>query len=130
MLWREDHAYNCSDQVNEDDEAHGEAAKSTEVREEDELAEVVNGGVDPSSSLGQQDFELVWCDGMRYCIGCELHLERREMLHHNGRQITIFTKVQQILLVKGIDDSFRIVIDHPAGYDERPSFVCCTNPVH
>lgn len=46
-----DKTYYCANQIDEDDKSHREAAKSTEVREENELAKVVNSGVDPSSTL-------------------------------------------------------------------------------
>lgn len=40
-------------------------------------------------------------DGIR----SELHLERREVLHHDCGQVTIFTEMEQILLVQSVHDA-------------------------
>lgn len=41
----------CSKQIDKDDESHAEAAESTEVVQEDQLSKIMDGRVDPATSL-------------------------------------------------------------------------------
>lgn len=52
-------------------------------------------------------------------IANELGLEEREMFEQKGGQVTIFSEVQQILHVQGVDAVFRVISDHLVGDDER-----------
>lgn len=67
-----------SDQVHKDDKLHAEAEGTAKVSNEDEFHQVVDGRVDPSSSLGQENFELVRDDGSAPCLRAEHHLSVRE----------------------------------------------------
>ena len=51
----------------------------------------MDSGVDPTTSLRQQNLEFVGSDGMSDGVRRELHLECREMLHHDRGKETIFT---------------------------------------
>jgi len=41
----------------------------------------------------------------------ELRLETREMLEEERGQVTIFTEMQEVLHVQGVDTIFRVVLD-------------------
>ena len=63
-------------------------------------------------------------------VRCELHLECREMLHHECRKISILTEGEQVLLVKGIDITFGVFFDDPVGDNQRAALVGRTDAVH
>jgi len=65
------------------------------------------------------------CDRIRN----ELGLERREVLEQERRQETIFTKREQVLLVKRIYVAFGVLVDDTVGNDDRPAFVRSTDTV-
>lgn len=71
----------------------------------------MDGGVDPSTPLGQQHAPLVGGDSVGMGVTDELSLVVREMLQEQSRQVTIFTQMQQILLVQGVDSVLGIVAD-------------------
>ncbi len=48
---------------------------------------------------------------MSNSVGCKLHLESREMLHHQRGEVSIFSQREQVLLVKCIDVVFGILVD-------------------
>lgn len=51
-------------QIDEDDESHREAAETAQLFDEDELGQVMDGRVDPSTTLGQQDAPLIGRNGL------------------------------------------------------------------
>ena len=63
-------------------------------------------------------------------VRVELCTERREVLQHEGREVTIFTEGEQVLLVQGVDIRFGVLLDDTVGYDDRATLVCCTDSVH
>ena len=112
----------CDDggqQVKHDDEAHGETAEAAKLVEEDELAQIVNGGVDPAATLRQQDLPIVGSNRERMGIADELGLEEREVLEQKSRQVTILSEMQQVLRVQRVDAVLRVVLDHLVGDEER-----------
>ena len=72
--------YNCTEQINHDDETHRETTETTELIEEDEFAEVVYCRVDPTPTLREQNLPVIWGDGVGVRIADELRLEVREVL--------------------------------------------------
>ena len=90
----------------------------------------MDGGVDPTTSLREEDTPRLRCDGASEGVCTELGLERGEMLHQQGSQETIFTKGEQILLVQGVDIGFSVFFDDTVGDDDWATLVGCTNPVH
>ena len=61
--------------------------------------------VDPATTLREQDTALLGCHSVRFGVGAELGLERREMLHEQRREETIFTEREQVLLVECVDNA-------------------------
>lgn len=51
-------------------------------------------------------------------IANELGLVQREVLQEERSQVSIFSKVQQVLHVQGIDAVLRVVLDHLVGYQK------------
>lgn len=52
-----------TEEIDEDDESHGETAETTHFFEPDQFCQVVDRGVDPSSSLGEQNAPCFGCGG-------------------------------------------------------------------
>lgn len=48
------------------------------------------------------------------------------MLQNESREISIFSEVEQVLLVEGVDIVLSIVINHKIGYKQRAALVRCT----
>lgn len=67
--------------------------------------------VNPSPPLTEQNIPPTRRDGMSDSIGCELHLECREMLHHQRGKVSIFAQGEEVLLVQSIDVGFGVFVD-------------------
>lgn len=78
-------AYQSAEEVNENEETHGEETESAKLGEEYQLAKVVNGGVDPTAPLGEQ--HALRLGGDRVCdrVGRELRLKRGKIFEEQGR---------------------------------------------
>ena len=90
----------CDDrgqEVDEDDEPHREAAESAELVDEDELGQVVDGRVDPSSSLREQHAPLVRSDRLCERGSDERRLVLGEVLEEERGQVSILSEVKQVL---------------------------------
>lgn len=48
------------------------------------------------------------CDG----VWRELHLECREMLHHERREVSVLSEREEVLLVQSVDIRLGIFVDH------------------
>lgn len=66
---------------------------------------------------------------MRDGGGCELHLERREVVLEQGRQGPILAEGEEILLVEHDDVAFAIVFDDAVGGHDLPALVGGSNVV-
>jgi hypothetical protein len=97
--------------VNEELYLHGETEGSTKIPDEEKFHEIVDGTVNPSSSLTEEDFELIRDDSLAYRVGNKDLFSMRESLQHQCRQISIFSKEKQILLVQSINDILLISRD-------------------
>ena len=95
--------------IDHNDEAHREAAETTEPVEEHQLAEIVNCRVDPATTLREKHLPVVGRDRIGMRISDELRLEVRKVLEEKCRQVTIFTEVQKILHVERVNPVFGIV---------------------
>lgn len=91
--------------------SHTETKDTTKIGDSDEFKQIVNSRVDPSSSLTKKNSERIWNDGLAHCLRAEHHFPPRESSQHQRRQEPIFSEEEQVLLVKGVDDVFRIVFD-------------------
>lgn len=113
---------------------HREAEGPAEVADEEELEEVVNGRVDPSSTLREEDAERVGDDGLADSLRAEHHLALGEGLEHERRKVAILAEEQEVLLVERVDDVLRIVLnDVRVGEDGHPVAVVPLgglDPVH
>ena len=92
-------------EINHNNEPHRETTESAKVREENKLDQIVDRGINPSTTLREKNAPFIGCDGVRNSIGREFHLECGEVLHHEGCQVTIFTEREQVLLVERIDNA-------------------------
>lgn len=90
----------------------------------------MDGAVDPSTTLRQQDAPAIGCDCVGDSVWCELHFERRKVFHHERSKVSILAEREQVLLVKGIDVAFRVFFDDPVGDNERAALVGSTDSVH
>lgn len=90
----------------------------------------MDGAVDPSTTLRQQDTPAIGCDCVGDSVWCKLHFERREVFHHERSKVSILAEGEQVLLMKGIDVAFRVFFDDPVGDNERAALVGCTDSVH
>jgi hypothetical protein len=117
-------------EVDEDDEAHGKAAETAQSIEEDELSQVVDGRVDPSTTLRQQDRPFIGSDGVRMSVPDELGLVVREVLKQQGCQVSIFTKMEQVLHMERVDTVLRVVVDNGLGDKEWLVGVGSAESVH
>lgn len=77
--------------------------ESAHVRKEHELGKVVDSRVDPATALRQKDVEPIGRDGHGQCIGRELGLVVREVLEDEGREVTILSEREEVLLVQGVE---------------------------
>lgn len=100
-----------TDKIDHDEEAHRKAAEATHVGEEHELGEVVHGRVDPATTLRQENAPRVGSYRHSLSFGEELGLKVGEVLEDEGREVTILSEGEQVLLVQGIEDSLRLMVD-------------------
>ena len=66
--WQDD----STEQIDEDEEPHREAAEAEQFREEDELAKVMHCRVDPPTTLGEQHAPRLRSNRMRDSVRREL----------------------------------------------------------
>lgn len=66
---------NGTDQIEHDDETHTETAESTEPRNTEEHEEIVYGGVNPATTLREEDAPLFGCCGPCFCVSDVLRLQ-------------------------------------------------------
>lgn len=121
--------YHRANQINENEEPHRETTEPKEFRKDNQLQKIMHRRVDPSPSLRKQDAPRLGRHSVRDRVRRELGLERREVLHHERRQETIFTEREQILLVQGVDVGLGVFLDDSVRDDDRPSFVGGTDAV-
>ena len=86
-------------QIDHDDETHGEAAETTQLIQEEQLSQVVHRRVNPTPTLREQNLPVVRSNRVGVGVPNELCLVVREVLEQQRSQVTIFTKVQQVLHV-------------------------------
>ncbi len=67
-------------QVNEDNESHGEAAETAEPVQEYKFRKIVDRGVDPATTLGQQDFPFIRSNCVGVSVSNKLRFVIREVL--------------------------------------------------
>lgn len=94
----------------------------------------MNGRVDPSSSLRQQNAESIWDDSLAHGLRAEDHFALGERLEHERGEIPIFTKEKQVLLVEGVDNVLRIMFDYIGicedGYPVAIFVLRCFDAIH
>jgi hypothetical protein len=83
--------------TDENDEAHREAEETTETVDEEELEEVVNGRIDPATTLRHENLEIVGGDGLSLGEAGELELVLWEVLENDGGEIAIFSEREEVL---------------------------------
>lgn len=129
MSREDDATYDCTQKVNENNEAHTEATEPAQFREENEFTQVVDRRVDPSTTLRQKNRPPLRGNSVRESIRRELQLIRWEVLHKERSEISIFSKRKEILLVQRIHMVFRVFVNDSVGDDYRATFIRCPNTV-
>lgn len=80
-----------SGEFHENDKLHREAEGTAKITNEDKFSKIVNGRVNPSSSLGEKDAEPVGHNGLANGLRTENHLSLGESLEHQGCQVSILS---------------------------------------
>ena len=83
----------------------------------------MNGRVDPTTTLREEDAPRVRRHRMTERMRVELGLEGWEVLHDQGRQETIFTQRKQVLLVQGVHVRLGVLVNYTVRDDDGTSFV-------
>lgn len=117
--WQDD----GTEEINEDDKTHREATETTEVLEPNKLCQIVECRIDPAAALREQDTPCFGRSGEGVGIRDKFVRHRREVLRHEGGEVTIFAERQQILFVEGVDVAIRVFSDHFVADEERAPFV-------
>jgi hypothetical protein len=79
----------------------------------------VDGGVDPATTLREENLPVVGRDGVRVRVTDELGLERGEVLEEERREVPILSEVQQVLHVQRVDAVLGVVLDELVRDEER-----------
>lgn len=121
--------HQCANKVQVHKEPHRETTYATKFWKDSKLAKVVNGRVDPAATLREQHSPGDRRHGPSDRIGLELGLERREVFHEERRQEPIFTKREQVFLVKCVDMGLCVIVDDTVGDENRTTLISSTNTV-
>jgi hypothetical protein len=117
-------------EIDKDDEAHGETTAAAQFFEANELEQVMYRGINPLASLRKQDAPSIRNNDMDDNVRCKFHLEEWEMLHHNRRQIAILSELGRILLMEHVNITLGILLDDVAGDDKRTTLIGCPDSMH
>ena len=102
-----------ADQLHQNDKLHREAEGTAQIPDQGPSSkQVVDSRVDPTTSLRQQDVELVGDDSLADSLGHKHHLAVGEVAEHERRQEAILSKKQQVLLVQRLDNVLRVFLDN------------------
>ena len=111
-----------TDQIEHDNESHTETAESAQPFDGEKDEEIVNGRVNPSSSLGEENRPCIWGSRPCTCVTNKLRLESVVVFQEETKlvrsregvrcEITIFTKEEQVLGVEIIDPVLRVIVDN------------------
>jgi hypothetical protein len=123
-------AYNCAQEIKENNESHGETTEAAQFWEGHQFAEVVDGGIDPATTLREKNGPPLWCNCVRDRVRSKLELVCWEVLHEQGGQVTIFTKRKEVLLVERVNIVLGVFVDDAVRDNDRSSFVGRPNPEH
>lgn len=85
--------------------------------------------VDPSSTLTQKYIPSTWRDCTGNSVRGEFHLVRREVLHHERGEVSIFSEREQILLVECVNIGFGVFVNDHRRDDNWPTFIGGSNSV-
>ena len=88
----------------------------------------MDGGVDPSPTLGQEDAEGIGDDGPTLRLGEEHHLPVGESTQKDGGEETIFSEKKEVLLVQSRDDGLAVFLDDLGLDDEGDPVVAALLP--
>ena len=93
-----------TDKLDEDDKLHAEAEGTTEISDKDQFHKIVHSRVDPSAALREKNAERIRNGSLADSLRNEYLFALGEGLEHERRQISVFTKQKQVLLVQRVDD--------------------------
>jgi hypothetical protein len=90
----------------------------------------MDGRVNPSSTLRQKNTPRFGSSRLTLGIGNELVGHLGEILGHQGGEVAILTEGKQVLLVKSVHITDRIVLDNTIRDDKRFTLVNTSETVH
>ena len=114
---------NGAKEINKHHETHAKAAKSAKIFQKDELSQVVDRRVDPSSSLREKNTPCRGSCGRCVRIGNEFIRHVRKVFRHERGQISVFTKGQKVLLVQRVNVNVAVLFNDLVRDDQRPALV-------
>ena len=110
-----------ANQLDSNDELHTEAESAAKITNEDELHQIVDGTVNPSAALREEDVELVRHSRLTNRLWHKDLLALGECPEHESGEVSVFSEEEQILLVEGVDNVFGVVLDNVGvGEDGHP----------
>lgn len=121
--------HQCTDQIQVHKEPHRETANAAHFRQNSKLAQVMDGRVDPSTTLREQHAPRDRGHSPSDRIRLEFGLECRKVLQEKRRQEPIFTQREQVLLVKRVDIGLGVLVNNTVGDEDRTTLVRGTNTV-
>jgi hypothetical protein len=74
--------------------------------------------LDPATTLREQDLPVVGRDRVRLGVADELCLVKRKVLEEEGREVPIFSEMEEVLHVEGVDAVLGVVMDKLIGDQE------------
>lgn len=75
--------------------------------------------VDPTTTLGEENLPVVGSHSVSMSVTNELRLVKREVLKKKSCEVSIFSKVEQVLHVQGVDAILGIILNHLVSNEER-----------
>ena len=78
----------------------------------------MNGRIDPPTTLGEEDGERIRDDGPTPCLGTEHHFAVGEGAEKDGRQESIFSEEEQVLLMKSVDFALTVLAHDVRMHDQ------------
>lgn len=121
---------NRSEEVDEYNETHTEAAEAAKVWQPDQLREVMDCGINPTTSLGQEHTPRLWRGGACVSVRYKFIGHLRKVFGHKCGKISILSKSKKVFLVQGIHVTGIVVINDFVGDDQWPTFIDSSKSIH
>lgn len=84
--------------------------ETTHVGKEHEFSQIVNGRVNPSTTLREKNTPRVRSDRHSVSIGDKLRLVVGEVFENEGREVSIFSESEQVLLMERVENTLLEIV--------------------